>query len=119
MTEINYDLEDRTERFAEECRDYFKALPKTQSNIQYSGQGIRSSGSTASNYIEANEALSKKDFYMRIKICRKEVKETRLWLRLSEPTEVQEKEKQRLIKEATELLLIFSKILKSASQVIL
>jgi len=52
---------------------------------------------------------------MRIKICRKEVKETRLWLRLSEPTEVQEKEKQRLIKEATELLLIFSKILKSAS----
>jgi len=33
MTEINYDLEDRTERFAEECRDYFKALPKTQSNI--------------------------------------------------------------------------------------
>jgi four helix bundle protein len=59
--------------------------------------------------------LSKKDFYMRIKICKKEVKESRLWFRLSEPKAEQEEEKEKLIKEPTELLFIFSKIVKSSS----
>ena len=80
-----YDLEERTYKFAERCRDYVKKFPRTISNIEYGKQLIRSSGSVASNYIEANEALSKKDFRMRIKICRKEAKESRLWLRLFEP----------------------------------
>ena len=94
MTEIQnskpqYDLEERTYLFAKRCRDYVKNLPKTISNIEYSKQLTRSSGSVASNYIEANESLSKKDFIMRVKICRKEVKESRLWLRLTEPNENQ------------------------------
>jgi four helix bundle protein len=55
----------------------FSKIRKCQSNIEDSKQVIRSSGSVAANYIEANEALSKKDFLMRIKICRKEAKETR------------------------------------------
>jgi len=114
MTKTEFDLEDRTAKFAEDCRDYFKKLPKTQSNIEYCGQGIRSSGSTASNYIEANEALSKKDFFMRIKISKKEAKETRLWVRLSEPLPKQEAEKRQLIQEATELTRIFSTIIKSS-----
>lgn len=113
MTKTEFDLEERTAKFAEDSRDYFKKLPRTQSNLEYSGQGIRSSGSTAANYIEANEALSKKDFYMRIKICKKEAKETRLWFRLSEPTSDQESVKKKLIQEATELTRIFSAILKS------
>ena len=111
---VNYDLEERTAKFAEDNRDYCKRLPKTQSNIEYGRQLICSSGSTAGNYIEANEALSKKDFYMRIKICKKETKESRLWIRLSEPTHEQQKEKERLMNEATELLKIFSTILKSS-----
>lgn len=111
----NFDLEERTAKFAEDSRNYFNKLPKTQSNFKYSDQGIRSTGSVAANYIEANEALSKKDFYMRIKICKKEVKESRLWFRLSEPKLEQEEEKEKLIKEATELLFIFSKIVKSSS----
>ena len=113
MIKPEFDLEERTARFAEDCRDYFNDLPKTQSNIEYSGQGIRSSGSQAANYIEANEALSKRDFYMRIKICKKEAKESRLWLRLSKPISEKEIEKDRLIQEAIELTRIFSTIVKS------
>jgi len=88
MTKIQnskrYDLEERTFKFAQRCRDFTKGLPRTISNIEYVRQLIRSSGSQAANYIEANEALSKKDFVHRIKICRKEAKESRLWLRLCE-----------------------------------
>ena len=65
-----YDLEERTFRFAEEVALYCRKLPRTISNIEYSKQVIRSSGSTGANYIEANEALSKKDFTYRIKISR-------------------------------------------------
>ena len=64
------------------------------------------------NYIEANEALSKKDFTMRIKICRKESKESRYWLRLTEPLKDEQKEKDSLIQEATELMKIFGSILQ-------
>ena len=110
----NYDLEERTYNFAKRCRDYVKKLPRIISNIEYGRQLIRSSGSQAANYIEANEALSKKDFKMRIKICRKEVKESRLWLKLSEPRKEYEKEKQDLIKEATELMKIFGSILEKS-----
>lgn len=77
-----YDLEERTAKFAECCRDFVKKLIRTISNIEYGKQLIRSSGSQAANYIEANEALSKKDFIYRIRICRKETKESCLWLRL-------------------------------------
>jgi len=107
-----YDLEERCLNFAKRVRDYVKRLPKTISNIEYGKQLIRASGSVASNYIEANEALSKKDFKMRIKICRKEAKESRLWLRLSEPKTENQPEKEALIKEATELMNIFGSIVR-------
>lgn len=77
-----YDLEERTYNFAKNVRKFVKILPKTVATIEDSKQLIRSSGSIAANYIEANEALSKKDFLMRVKICRKEAKETRLWINL-------------------------------------
>src|SRR6266540_1174342 len=82
-----YDLEDRTKTFAENVRNFVKLLPKTISTIEDGKQLVRSSGSVGANYIEANEALSKKDFLMRIKICRKEAKESRYWLRLIEATD--------------------------------
>lgn len=69
-----YDLEKRTYVFARRARDFVKMIPRTLSNIEYGKQFIRSSSSVPANYIEACEALSKKDFYMRIKICRKEAK---------------------------------------------
>ncbi len=108
-----YDLEDRTLEFAKRVRAFVKKLRKTIGNIEDGKQLIKASGSVGANYIEANEALSKKDFIMRIRICRKESKESRYWLKLvdieNEPD--QEKERNSLIKEATELMNIFSSIL--------
>jgi four helix bundle protein len=111
------ELEERTFQFAERCRDYVKKLPKTISNIEYGKQLIRSSGSQAANYIEANEALSKKDFVHRMRICRKETKESCLWLRLSEHGDSKEfeRERERLLEEAAELRNIFSSILNKST----
>lgn len=111
-TSAYFNLEDRTFDFAKRCRDFVKKLPRTISNIEYGTQLIRSSGSQAANYIEANESLSKKDFFHRIKICRKEAKESRLWLRLCDigNDKKLEKEQQALIQEAIELTKIFSSI---------
>jgi len=67
-----YDLEDRTFAFAKMVRAFEKKLPKCVANSEDGKQLVRASGSVDSNYIEANESLSKKDFIMRIKICRKE-----------------------------------------------
>lgn len=110
----DYDLEERTGKFAKRCREFEKRLPKVSANIEDGRQLIRSSGSVAANYIEANEALSRKDFFHRIKICRKETKESRLWLRLVDVGNNQELEAERkfLIGEATELMKIFGSIVE-------
>ncbi len=79
-----YNLKERTAKFAKEVRSFVKLLPKTMGNMEDASQLVRASGSVAANYIVANEALGKKDFLMHIKICRKESKECRLWLRLVE-----------------------------------
>jgi four helix bundle protein len=111
-----YDLEDRTFNFAKNIRVFARQIPRTISNIEDTKQVIRSSGSVGANYIEANEALSKKDFLMRIKICRKEAKETCYWLRLVETGDGATLEKHRtdLIGEATELMSIFGAILRNS-----
>lgn len=108
------ELEERTFEFARGCRDFVKQLSKTISNIEYGKQLVRSSGSQAANYIEANEALSKKDFSHRIKICRKEAKESCLWLNLCEPVAQQEQERESLVAECVELRKIFSAILEKS-----
>ena len=81
-----YDLEERTFQFAKSVRLFTKTLPKTISNVEDGKQVIRSSGSVGANYREANESLSKKDFLMRVKISRKEAKESAYWLRLIHET---------------------------------
>ena len=108
-----YDLEERTFQFSKKVAFFIKKLPKSISNIEYGRQVIRSSGSVGSNYIEANEALGKKDFMMRIRICLKEAKESAYWLRLIVETNEEEliDEGLQLFKEATELKKIFSSIL--------
>jgi four helix bundle protein len=107
-----YDLEDRTFEFAKRVRAFVKRLPKTLANIEDGRQLINASGSVGANYIEANEALSKKDFLMRIKICRKEAKESRYWLRLIDTCDNCELERERkaLENEAHELTHIFGSI---------
>ncbi|HCE43746.1 MAG TPA: four helix bundle protein [Lentisphaeria bacterium] len=96
-----YDLEERTFEFARDVRVFVRKLKKDIPNIEDSKQLVRASGSVGANYIEANEALSKKDFIMRIKICRKEAKESVFWLKLisAEDDSSLEKERQRLLQE--------------------
>jgi four helix bundle protein len=109
-----YDLEERTFEFAKHVRAFVKLLPRTVANVEDVRQVIRSSGSVGANYIEANEALGKKDFVMRIKISRKEAKETRYWLRLLDTgaDARADGERGKLIEESTELLRILSAILR-------
>jgi len=108
-----YDLEERTFEFARKIRMFVKKLPKTITDIEDGKQLVRSSGSTGANYIEANESLSKKDFVMRVKICRKEAKESAYWVRLIiEMNNVEHKnEGLALFNEAVELKKIFSSII--------
>lgn len=109
-----YDLEDRTEGFAKRVIHLVESLPRNITNLEHGKQLVRSSGSVGANYIEANEAISKKDFVYRIKICRKESKESRYWLRLILCQEAAEAERQELIQEATEIMKIFGAILKKS-----
>jgi four helix bundle protein len=111
-----YDLEERTFEFARNARSFVKELPQTLCNVEDVKQLVRATGSVGANYIEANEALSKKDFVMRIKICRKEAKESRCFLRLLFTADRQDLETKRasLIQEATELMNIFGAILRKS-----
>ena len=106
-----YDLEERTLLFSKQVRAFVKVLPRGISNIEDAKQLVRASGSVGANYIEANESLNKKDFLMRIKICRKEAKESRYWLSLIEEGSFAN-QKNTLIQEATELMNIFGAILR-------
>ncbi len=110
-----FDLEERTFAFAKHSRALVRGLAKTIGNVEDSRQLIRSSGSVGANYIEANESLSKKDFVLRINICRKEAKESRYWLRLIEATdETIAAERDLLVQEAQELMNIFGAIVRKS-----
>ncbi|MDX2434091.1 MAG: four helix bundle protein [Desulfobacterales bacterium] len=111
-----YDLEERTFQFAKVVRLFVKTLPKTIANIEDGKQLIKASGSVGANYIEANESLGKKDFMMRIKISRKEAKESAYWLRLINETNDLDntKEAKSLIQESNELKMILSSILEKS-----
>jgi four helix bundle protein len=111
-----YDLEDRTLEFAGNVRSFVKKLKWSIANKEDGKQVVRSSGSVGANYIEANEALSKKDFKMRIKICRKEAKESRYWLKLidTEGESTLDRQRDTLVQESTELMNIFGAILQKS-----
>jgi len=109
-----YNLGERTKKFARHVREYIKNLPKTLASIEDMKQVIRSSGSVGANYIEAEESLSRKDFVMRIKICRKEAKESGYWLDLIEAKGDLAKGKEALMKEALELTKIFGAIVEKS-----
>jgi four helix bundle protein len=112
---MKYDLEDRTFKFAYNVRHYVDHLPGKLTGYEIGRQLVRSAGSVGANYIEANEALSKKDFIMRIRICRKEAKESHYWLRLSMPSGQHERTKAELMNEAIELMKIFAAILHKST----
>lgn len=107
-----FDLEERTTKFAIEVIRLCRKLPKDSINNRLTGQATGSAGSVGANYREANDALGKKDFIMRIKISRKEAKEVMHWLDLIKEANPEfEKETVSLKKEATELKNILSSII--------
>ena len=111
-----YDLEDRTYEFPRHVRAFVKKLPRTIGNTEDAKQVVRSSGSIGANYIEGNEALSKKDFQMRIRISRKEAKETGFWLLLLDTHDdpAFDTTRNTLVQESTELMRIFGAILQKS-----
>jgi four helix bundle protein len=106
-----FDLEYRTLEFAKKCLDLSKALQNSLEIIEYKKQLIRSSGSVGANYREANEAISKKDFILRIRICRKEAKESNYWLKLLLHGNSNNNFIAPLIQESMELVKIFNSII--------
>ena len=113
-----YDLEQRTENFSLGVRDFCRRLKLDVITRVYVSQVVRSAGSIASNYIEANDNLGKNDLKMKMKICKKESKETKLWLKHLETGNDLELDSARLglLKEAEELMLIFAAILRKLEQ---
>lgn len=111
---MQYDLEKQTQNFAGRVNAYVNKLPRSIVNTENGKQLVRAAGSVGANYIEANESLSKKDFSMRVKIFRKEAKESRYWLSLAEPSQEYVPERDILFKEATELVKIFGSIVEKS-----
>lgn len=112
MSDQPRDLVKITFEFAMAVRQFVNRLPKSVANYEDSKQLIRSSASVAANYLEAQEGLSRKDFFYRIKVCRKEARESGLWLRLINVGQLDGllSEREKLATEADELKRIFSAI---------
>ena len=110
-----FDLEDRTAVFSEKIINFLKKLPQNTITKPLISQLIRSATSVGANYCEANEANSKKDFVNKIAIAKKEIKETRYWLRLVAHTLPDTKgDISELFQESQELNFIFSAIIKNS-----
>jgi four helix bundle protein len=107
-----YDLEKRTEKFSLRMRDFCGKLKRDLINVEYIKQVIKAAGSVPANYIEANETLGDQDKKMHIKICRKEAKESKLWLKhlITYGDKDLERERLELLQEAHELENIFGSI---------
>lgn len=105
-----HDLEERTAKFSEDIIDFLKTIEKNCINQSIIQQLIRAGTSVGANYCEANGASSKKDFKNKIYICKKEIQETKYWLRVISKSNPEIKQKAiKLWKEAEELTLIFGK----------
>lgn len=110
-----FDLEERTTEFAKRVIRLCKKLSRNPINDRLIGQVTGSSGSMGANYREANDALGKKDFLNRMKIARKETKETIYWLELISVANPDfGSEIQELIAEAIECRNIFSSIINKS-----
>jgi len=113
----HFDLELRTFQFTKDVSFLIKRLPKNIINFNFSKQLIRSASAIGANYIEANEPLGRKDLIMRMRIARKEAKESTYWLKLIlETNDPSDPECNKLFNEAMELKLILSKIIENLNK---
>lgn len=108
-----FDLEERTAAFGEEALRFAKKIPRTPVTLHLISQLVRSATSVGANYLEADDAESKKDFVHKIGICRKESKEAKHWFRMIVVVVPESREEaRRLWQEAQELNLIFGAIIR-------
>lgn len=117
MTQIKYDLEERTAKFAEAIVKFCRTIPENSITKVLILQLVRAATSIGANYCEADDAESKKDFIHKIGVCKKEARETKYWLRLiaNAMPETREEVKKLWI-EAKELNLIFNAIVHSSKK---
>lgn len=114
---MNYNLEERTAKFGENIIKFCRTVSIDQITKPLINQLVRSSTSVGANYMEANQASSKKDFKNKIRICQKEANESKHWLRMISVAIPDKKEECRKFwKESHELTLIFAKISKSCDK---
>lgn len=108
------ELEKRTENFSLSVRNFCLLCKHDIVKKEYIKQVVRSAGSVGANYIEANDSIGVNDKKMKLRISKKEAKETKYWLNHILTYENKEHEAQRLflINEANELMLIFAAILR-------
>jgi four helix bundle protein len=106
-----YDLEERTARFGEAVIDFAKCIPQNPVTSRIIAQLVGAGTSVGANYVEADDAVSKKEFLKNIGTCRKEARETKHFLRMAVRAVPELKPQARTLwHEARELHLIFSKI---------
>ena len=114
MINKSYDLEERTAKFGEDIIKFCRTIKQDTITKPIISQIIRSGTSIGANYMEANAASSKKDFKNKIHICKKEIQETKHWLRMIAIAVPDKKDRARkLWQETQELTLIFGKIISS------
>jgi four helix bundle protein len=116
-----YDLEERTYAFALEIRMFLQNVkwdPVSWTDVK---QLLRSSGSIAANYIESIEAISNPDSIYRLRITKKETRESGLWLRLLNDCNPLAEEHHtclnELLQETNELVKIFASIIRKKSAI--
>ena len=113
-----FDLEERLIDFAVRIMHTAESLPKTKIGNHIVGQLIRCGTSPAPNYGEAQSADSRSDFIHKLKICLKELRETKVWLLMIERADlIKLKSKlEPLISENDELISIFVTIVRTAKE---
>ncbi len=113
--DLKFDLEERTAKFGEEIIKFCKDLPKNEITRPIINQLIKCGTSVGANYCEADDAESRKDFYHKIGICKKESRECKHFLRMSAIAVTEMADKARkLWLEAKALNLIFNAIYKKS-----
>ena len=112
-----YDLGERTARFAESIVTFARSIPRTPVTVRLIGQLVAVGTSPGANYCEADEAVSRKDFRYRIAVCKKESREAKYWLRIivSAAPDLRDSAKP-LWQEAKELHLIFAAIYRNSAE---
>jgi len=118
MKERVYDLEERLLNFAVVVIDISESLPNTRAGNHIAGQILRSGTSPYGNHGEAQEPESADDFIHKLKLCLKELRETRRWARLIERKQWRKGDPQLavLLSEVEELIRIFKASIQTAQR---